>query len=64
MIPAGAAMGDADVLLLVEDDDALRETWAGLLAQEGLEVRSAADAASALREGARAPRPTLALLDR
>lgn len=52
-----------DVLLLVEDDDALRATWAGLLALEGLEVRSAVDAASALLEASHHPHPALALLD-
>jgi DNA-binding NtrC family response regulator len=63
VIPAVTTDSAPEVLLLVEDDDALRTTWAGLLAQEGLEVRSAVDAGSALREAAQSPRPTLALLD-
>ncbi len=63
MTPLPPAGGAPEVLLLVEDDDALRATWAALLAQEGLEVRPAVDAAAALFEASRPPRPTLALLD-
>ncbi len=63
MTPVPPAASGPEVLLLVEDDDALRGTWAGLLAQQGLEVRAAVDGASALLEASRPPRPSLALLD-
>lgn len=61
-VEADTAAGP-EVLLLVEDDTALRDTWAALLAREGLSVRVAGDAAQAMDEAARSPRPTLALLD-
>lgn len=56
-------MNDAPLILLVEDDDAIRETVAECLAAEGYRVVAAehgAEALARLREG---ERPDLVLLD-
>lgn len=49
-------------VLLVEDDGALRQLWASLLAGRGLDVAEAGDAVEAVEVAARL-RPELALLD-
>jgi two-component system response regulator RegA len=55
-------MADAVSLLVVEDDDALRERLVRAFSERGLDVRSAASVAEAL-ESARADPPELAVVD-
>jgi CheY-like chemotaxis protein len=50
-------------ILIVDDDNDIREIIAVVLAAEGHEVAAAADGASALDELQRPPRPSLILLD-
>jgi two-component system, response regulator RegA len=51
------------LVLVVEDDPALREAWSDTLTQQGYQVRSAGDAFEALAQARIEPRPQLALLD-
>lgn len=55
-------MHESQSLLIVEDDDALRERLARAFVKRGLEVRSAASADDALRMAKEEP-PELALVD-
>ncbi len=50
-------------VLIIEDDDGVRESVAAILREEGYAVEEADGGASALARLARAPRPTLILLD-
>ena len=50
-------------LLLVEDDDDIRDTLGEILAQEGYSVTSARNGREALEKLSHAPRPCLILLD-
>ena len=54
---------DRTPLLLVEDDDDIRDTLAEILTQEGYDVLAARDGREALDLAALAPRPRLILLD-
>lgn len=51
------------VVLVVEDDPALKDTWVAVFQQCGYQVVSAADADSAIEQARTDPRPALALLD-
>ncbi|MBP2315784.1 response regulator [Azospirillum soli] len=53
----------ADMILVVEDDDALRATMADALRAEGFEVREAADGRAALDALDSGLRPDLIVLD-
>ena len=53
----------SSVLLVIEDDPLLRESWGCSLVSQGFSVRTAADLPSALIEARTEPRPQLALLD-
>ncbi len=56
-------MTDEPRILLVDDDDAIRETLAELLEDEGYEVACATNGADALSKLAAAAAPTVILLD-
>jgi CheY-like chemotaxis protein len=58
----GASDGDGDLVLLVEDDDAVRSVLARVLAREGYPTLLAASTAEALRLFERAPRPPVILI--
>ena len=51
------------LILLVEDDPALRQSWADSLTQQGYTVRSADNLPDAMALARQEPRPQLALLD-
>jgi CheY-like chemotaxis protein len=50
-------------ILIIEDDDGVRETIASILREEGYVVETASNGATALRLVAELPLPTLILLD-
>lgn len=50
-------------ILVVEDDDSIREALSGILEDEGFNVRSAVDGSDALRQLGIAPLPGLIILD-
>lgn len=54
---------NSPLVLLVEDDPALREAWVDTLSQQGYTVRGAGDALEGLAQARIEPRPQLALLD-
>lgn len=56
-------MTDNPSVLIVEDDEDLRQLIAGVLASEGLSVRTAANGHEALAEITRSGMPDLILLD-
>jgi CheY-like chemotaxis protein len=57
------ALAVADTVVVVDDDEAVREAIADVLALEGYEVMTARDGDEALRVLERAPRPCIALID-
>ena len=50
-------------VLIIEDDQGVRESIAAILREEGYDVAEAASGAAALRQFARGRRPSLILLD-
>jgi CheY-like chemotaxis protein len=53
----------AETVVVVDDDEAVREAIADLLSLDGYSVLTAGDGAEALRVLARAPRPCIAVID-
>ncbi len=53
----------AETVVVVDDDDAVREAMAEVLALDGYEVLTASDGDEALQLLGRAPRPCIALVD-
>ena len=53
----------AETVVVVDDDEAVREAIAELLVLDGYEVLTAGDGDEALRVLGRAPRPCIALID-
>jgi CheY-like chemotaxis protein len=61
--PAGGVGGPVRVILVVDDDDAIRDSLTFVLEDEGYRVHTAADGRDALAVLARIPCPALALVD-
>ena len=57
------ALGVAETVVVVDDDEAVREAIAEVLALEGYAVMTASDGDEALQVLLRAPRPCIALVD-